>query len=320
MSWLATVAVMIVIGSAIALWQLRRLQQRKARPRGKALGSLRTVIAPEIVAQLGQVHKSVQAQQAEWWTPSQHVDPHPATANVESALVLHQWKDAVNLAELAMAATPQDPRAALLLAWALVSAGHASAAGGQMLKLQSLPAAQWQQLGALAPYVAARARHLIFEQRAGATELMPALVTTAEFAIMSLASTNGADAWLVGKSEVEFDATQSRAAIDDHRRETTACLELTLQALQLQPLFIDAAYLAARYAIKLGLVVEGKRLLLTVADRMTGRPDVDYAIRDAAVIKNPTQAVAAAMSPPPPPPMLQDEPARGKRSKSLRVL
>ena len=146
MSGLALAALMIVIGSAAALWWLRTLQ-RQRKYGDQVVDSLRTVIEPQVRDELQQVHRNVQRQAlalGAWWTPSADVKAHPALANVESALVTQRHGDAVNLAEMAMASAPSDPSASLLLAWALVNAGHAGAAGAQMLKLQTLPHQQWQ--------------------------------------------------------------------------------------------------------------------------------------------------------------------------------
>lgn len=86
---------------------------------------------------------------------------------------------------------------------------------------------------------------------AGATGAVPPLVTTADLAIVTLASGRGAATWLTGATDVQLSADQVRAAIAEHRELTARCLAGALEAA---PGFIDAAYLVARLAVKAGLL------------------------------------------------------------------
>jgi hypothetical protein len=315
---LSALAIAIVVASALAIWWLR-IRARTSR----VSQSLRTIVGDDLVGELRSAVRAIESDRNNVWTPADAADNHPALAEVESALVQRNWSQALNVAEHALASTPSDPRAGLLLAWAAVSAGHANAAGAQMYKLMQLAPARWQALGPLAPYVAARAQHLVFEQRAGATELLPPLITTGDLAVISLASASGASTWLVGTSELQLDASESRAAIDEHRRETAQCLHRVLQALDAdtgQPAFVDAAFIAGRLAMKLGLVADGKRMLKALSDRMQKRPDAEHFARDLLVMEDPSAAFSAALTPPAPPPPAEPDIGRGKRSKSLRVL
>ncbi|MDQ3364200.1 MAG: hypothetical protein M3680_02060, partial [Myxococcota bacterium] len=164
----------------------------------------------------------------------------------------------------------------------------------------------------LARYLTARAEHLQFEHAAGASGAMPALVTTADLAVVTLASGRGAATWLKGTSEAELSAAQARAAIGEHRTITARCLAGALAALEAAPGFTDAAYLVARLAVKAGLLAPAIALFDVIAPRIAGRPDADVFDRDRKDLADPATAVAAAKTPP--------LPGAAKRSRSLKVL
>lgn len=306
---IVALATAIVVISAVAMWWLRR-QQATHRPRGGT--AIDDATRHQLKALVAAVNRTADAPT---WSPSSVADAHGAAADVEAALKREQHAEALALAEHAVAAAPRDPQANLLLAWAAVVGGHANAAGAAVYKLQA--AAKLGVLGPLGDYVAARARHLIFEQRAGATDAVPPLITAGDIAVVALARGQGGPMWMVGEVELGLDGEQARAAINEHRLETLACLQQVLGAATAEPTFVDAVYWVARLAIKAGLVDDGKALLGLLAPRMMGRPDAAAFARDMAALADPTAAFAAATTPPPPaPPPLE----RGKRSKSLRVL
>ncbi len=308
---IAALAILIVVASAAAMWWLRGVDAARRTGGSSAISSeLRTALQHAIrLAQRS-------AGPPPTWSPAMAVGAHPAAADVEAALKRQQLDSALQIAEAAVAAAPHDPQANLLLAWVTVVAGHANAAGATMYKLRART-----DLGALGDFVAARARHLIFEQRAGATEAVPPLITAGDIAVVTLARAQGGATWMVGgEHELGFDAQQARAAIDEHRLETIACLQQALRAFTAQPDFVDAGYWVARLAIKAGLVDDGKQLLSALAPRMIGRPDAAAFARDCAALQDPTAAFAAATTAPAPPPPEPPPIARGIRSKSLRVL
>ncbi|HPH66329.1 MAG TPA: hypothetical protein PLF40_11310 [Kofleriaceae bacterium] len=312
MTAIGVLATAIVIISAVAMWWLRR-QQVAHRPRGG------TALADATRRQLTALYAAVKRNVDEpSWSPSSVASAHGTAAGVEAALKREQCAEALALAEHAVAAAPRDPQAILLLAWAAVVGGHANAAGAAVYKLQA--AGQLEALGPLGGYVAARARHLVFEQRAGATEAVPPLITAGDVAVVALARGQGGPMWMVGEVELGLDGDQARAAINEHRLETLACLQQVLDAATAEPTFVDAVYWVARLAIKAGLVDDGKALLTLIAPRMVGRPDAAAFARDLAALADPTAAFAAATKPPPPVPAEPPPLARGKRSKSLRVL
>lgn len=311
---IATLAILIVVASAAAMWWLRGVYAARRAGVGPAISAeLRSELRRAIrLATRTPVERSDRPS----WSPALAAGAHPACADVEAALKRQQLDGALTIAEAAVTAAPHDPQANLLLAWVTVVAGHANAAGASMYKLRART-----DLGPLGDFVAARARYLIFEQRAGATEAVPPLITAGDIAVVTLARAQASPTWMVGgEQELGLDAQQARAAINEHRLETVACLRLALQAFTAQPDFVDAGYWVARLAIKAGLVDEGKQLFTALAPRMVGRPDAVAFARDCAALQDPTAAFAAATAPPPAPPPEPPPLERGKRSKSLRVL
>jgi hypothetical protein len=198
----------------------------------------------------------------------------------------------------------RDAPARIWLAWALCANGQPRAALDQIAKAG-------EPTGALATYVAARAAHLHFEHGHGALGAVPPLITTGDLAVVTLGRGRGGAAWLAGATDVQLSAAQVGAAIAEHREVTARCLAGVLSALDRAPGFADAAYLAARLAVKAGLVSHARALFDALAPRMVGRPDAGAFERDRKDLADPTRAVAAAKQP------ALD---KGQRSRSLRVL
>src|SRR5262249_8843836 len=165
---------------------------------------------------------------------------------------------------------------------------------------------------ALADYIHARAEHLAFEHHAGAVGATPPLITTADLAVVTLASGRGAATWLTGATEAQLSAAQVRAAIGEQREITARCLGGALDALDAAPGFADAGYLVARLAVKAGAVAAARKLFDAVAPRIAGRPDADAFARDRKDLEDPSGAVAAAK--------VKPVAATAKRSQRLRVL
>jgi hypothetical protein len=238
---------------------------------------------------------------ADPWRPSAQPDAPEAAAAIEAELIAGAPERAVELAEAAVAAAPDDARARLYLAWALCASGHPAAARTQL----------GDASGPLAGYLDARIEHLAFEHAAGATGAVPPLVTAGDVAVVTLAHGQGG-AWLTGGAETSLSPEQIAAALAEHREVTARCLDRALAALAAAPGFADAGYLVARLAIKAGAVTAGRALFDALAPRMLGRPDAEAFARDRAALDDPTSAVAAATRPP--------APGKAKRSPRLRVL
>jgi hypothetical protein len=250
------------------------------------------------------------ADAAPWRPAVDHGAPESASA-IEAALIADDNQRALETAEHALAAAPQRPITRVWLAWALCANGQPAAALDQLAAARAADAEL--TAGPLASYLAARAEHLQFEHATGATAATPALITTADLAVVTLARGRGATTWLRGTSEQQLSATQARGAIAEHRAVTARCLARALDALEAAPGFTEAAYLVARLALKAGLIAPGRALFGTLTPRMVGRPDAAAFARDLADLADPASAVAAAKLPPAPRP-------EAKRSRRLKVL
>jgi hypothetical protein len=262
------------------------------------------VVATELAARLAVATQGFAS--ATPWQPAAAPDAPAVAAAIEAALIAHEPRRALELAEAALAAVPDTADGALRiwLAWALCANAQPRAALEQLAKAGD-PG------GALVAYVTARASHLLFEHGHGADGAIPPLITTGDLAIVTLGRGRGSAAWLAGATDVQLSAAQVQAAIAEHRTVTARCLAGALDALDRAPGFVDAAYLAARLAAKAGHIGPAAALFTAIAPRMLGRPDAAAFERDREDLSNPTRAVAAARQKP-----LE----RGQRSRRLRVL
>jgi len=310
MIWLVA-ALLLFAASALTIAAIGRWRRRRAR----AAAAAAVIVPADLAARLDAAARALAA--APPWQPSSAPDAPPAAAAVEAALIAGDPARALEAAEAALAAAPGDPAARVWLSWALCANGQPTGALDQLRRPPDAAGAG-APAGPLAAYVAARAEHLRFEHGAGATGAVPPLVTTADLAIVTLASGRGAATWLTGATDVQLSAEQVRAAIGEHREITARCLAGALDALDAAPGFTDAAYLAARLAVKAGLLSAARALFSAIAPRIAGRPDADSFERDRRDLEDPAGAVAAAQSPPPPPPPPTGD--KAKRSRSLRVL
>jgi hypothetical protein len=285
--------------SVVALGMALKLRgQRRSRP---------PLVAPDLAKRVAAATAAFTV--AETWRPASDPDAPEAAASIEAALIAGDADRALEAAEAAIAAAPEAAGPRIWLAWALCASGQPTTALEQLARLGATGSAR---LDALAAYVSSRAEHLAFEHGAGAVGVVPPLVTTADLAVVTLASGRGAATWLTGATEVQLSAGQVRAAIAEHREITARCLGHALDALEALPGFADAAYLVARLAIKVGAVTAGTALFEAIAPRIAGRPDAEAFARDQADLADPTGAVAAAKVAPPP--------GKAKRSRRLRVL
>jgi thioredoxin-like negative regulator of GroEL len=312
MTWLVLALAMFAAAFIGIAWARRRAR-REVR-----------VIVPEDLA--GRIATATRAFAAALpWQPASDANAPAAAAAIEAALIANERGRALDAAESALAATPDNGATKVWLAWALVANGQPTAALAQLTAVTSTSTSistptsstggsppEIKLPAALVSYLRARAEHLQFEHTTGATEAMPPLITTADLAVVTLASGRGAATWLKGTTEVELSAGQARAAIAEHRDITARCLARALDALEAAPGFADAAYLVARLAVKAGLLAQARALFAEAAPRMTGRPEADAFERDRKDLEDPATAVAAAKTPP--------LPGKAKRSRSLKVL
>ncbi|HSR96908.1 MAG TPA: hypothetical protein VLM79_07660 [Kofleriaceae bacterium] len=296
MIWLAVALALI----AVALFGVRHASRRTR-------SAATPIVPPELAHRLAAAtHAFVDAAP---WQPSSAPDAPAAAAAIEAALIARDPRRALETAETALASSPSPDRdgSRTWLAWALCASAQPRAALDQLAKA----GAPGESRDALARYVAARAAHLLFEHGHGASGAVPPLITTGDLAVVTLGRGRGGATWLTGATDVQLSASQVSAAIAEHREVTAHCLAGALDALDLAPGFADTAYLAARLALKAGLVAEARALFDALAPRMLGRPDGDAFERDRADLTDPTRAVAAA----------REKPLdKGQRSRSLRVL
>ena len=286
------IAVALALIAAAALGIARAGRARRDAP----------IVPPELATRLTTATQAFA--DAVPWQPAADATAPVAAAAIEAAMINRALPRALELAEAALAATPAPaPAARIWLAWALCANGQPRAALDQLAKADGD--------GALAAYVTARATHLRFEHGHGAQGATPPLVTTGDLAVVTLGRGRGGAAWLTGSIETQLSAAEVRAALAEHREVTARCLAGALDALDRAPGFADAAYLAARLAVKAGLVDQATALFARLAPRMVGRPEADAFERDRRDLADPTAAVAAAK---------QRPPDRGQRSRRLRVL
>lgn len=278
-----TVALIVVVVAALIAAAL----VKRRRPRGAL------AVAPDLAARVAAAARALVT--AEPWHPSAMTGAPDGAAAIEAALIAGDAPRALEIAEAAVAAAPEAAAARTWLGWALCANGQ--------------PTAVYADTDdPLGRYVAARAEHLAFEHAAGATGAIPPLVTAADLAIVTLARGRGGAAWLTGPTESQLSREQVRAAVAEHREVTARCLGRVLDALDAAPGFVEAAYLAARLAVKAGAVAPARELFEALAPRMTGRPDADPFARDRRDLDDPSAAVSSASRP------------TSRRSRSLRVL
>jgi hypothetical protein len=302
MTWLVLSLSIFAIAFIGVVWAHRRARR-----------DVHVVVPTDLAARIEAATRAFET--ASPWQPASATDAPASAAAIEAALIANDPPRALELAEAALAAAPDAaaPNAAatrLWLAWALVANGQPAAALAQLPVATSL-----LSTSPLATYLRARADYLKFEHVAGATDAVPALITTADLAVVTLASGRGAATWLKGTTDVELSAAQAKAAIAEHRDVTARCLAHALDALEAAPGFADAAYLVARLAVKAGLLAQARTLFDALAPRMIGRPDAAAFERDRKDLADPANAVAAAKLPPLPPMA-----GKAKRSRSLKVL
>ena len=299
----AALAALVVGSFAAALWAKRK------RPR------LASVVAGNLPRRVAEAARALVT--ADAWVPATAAGAPDGAAGVEAALIAGTAAKALAAAEAVVAAAPEAAAPRLWLAWALCASAEPGAAVVQLETARGLTGATDLARDPLALYVEARAMHLAFERATGSSALgpVPPLITPGDLAIVTLAGAKGGAAWLSGAEEAQVSPEDVSAAMAQHRAATAAGLAMALDALEHAPGFADAAYLAARLAVKAGALREARALFAAVAGRMTGRPDADSFARDLADLDDPSGAVAAALQPPKAPVA-----PTAKRSRSLKVL
>jgi hypothetical protein len=283
-----------LVGLAVAIAALTRSRRKRYAPGPAVRADLRARVAAAARALADAVP----------WNPSQAADAPEAAAAIYAALRAGDTGRALALAEQVVSADPDARPARIWLGWALCATGQPKPACDLTVPTEGE--------SALAQYVAARAEHLAFEHGAGATGAVPPLVTAADLAIVTLARGGGAAAWLPSAAVQTLSPAEIAAALAEHREVTARCLDRALRALTIAPGFVEAAYLAARLAVKAGAVDEARALFAVISCRIEGCPESDAFARDAADLADPEHAIATAARSP--------VGERARRSHRLRVI
>jgi hypothetical protein len=294
MLWLAVALALGVMAAAGVVYTRRRMRR-----------AVMVIVPQDLPDRVAAATKAF-AKATPWQPASAEGAPETAAA-IEAALIAREPRRALELAETALAArsgVPSDLER-VWLGWVLCANSQPTAALDQLAQVT-------ERDTPLAAYVIARAEHLKFEHAVGAVESVPPIVTVGDLAVVTLARGRGGAAWLTGMAETQLSAAEVKAAVAEHREITARCLAGALAALDKQPGFVDAAYLAARLAIKAGFVDVGTALFEAIVPRIAGRPDVDAFERDRRDLADPSGAVANAKIKPVSP--------TSKRSRSLKVL
>jgi hypothetical protein len=267
------------------------------------------LVPPDLANRVHAVARAIAG--AEPWRPASDPAAPEAAAAIEAGLIAGDAERALAAAEAELASvdSPEVPAQRVWLAWALCAHQQPAAALEQLARATDATG----NVAALAAYVSARAEHLKFEHGTGAAGAVPPLVTSADLAVVTLASGRGAATWLTGGTDVQLTAAQVKMAISEHREITARCLVRALEAAEQLPGFADAAYLVARLAVKAGAVTAATAVFDAAATAMAGRPDAEAFARDRRDLADPANAVAAAK-------LGQTDSPKAKRSHRLRVL
>jgi hypothetical protein len=221
-------------------------------------------------------------------------------------------------AEAAMAAHPDAPDRHVDLAVALLDADELDGAADALARARSLGAT-----GPAVDYVAARVRLTAILRQTNATNAevlqspIPSLITPFEMFVLQLErqrqqSDRAASVWLAGMGNETLGHDRILAVVTEHFGSYYDVLDGLVRAAEAQPGFGEALYHAARVALKVGFIAEGRALLDRIEPLLAGTGARQYYDRDMAQLRDDT--VAAQVS---------DMPAIGasaRRSPKLKVL
>lgn len=201
-------------------------------------------------------------------------------------------------AEARVADAPEDPAARAELALALLDAGHPEAAAAEAAGARVRGGA-----GPLLDYLAGWAGYLALARASGDREQAhrgAPLLTRAELAV------------LAGERSRRAAAAEGSPAFAAHLRRGQAALAQVLDAAEAVPTPLAPVLAAARLAIKVALIDEGRALLGRLAAVAAGGPHAAEIDRDLAQLKSDDVAGELRRLPP-----LR---AGGRRSPQLKIL
>jgi hypothetical protein len=216
----------------------------------------------------------------------------PATVLVEARLFAGDPDQALTHAEQALADHPSDPRAHVLMARTLFFCDQLAGCGAEADKARAL--------GADDPtldYLECRVEHLQWIRRVHPknvdvqSSLVPPLVLPFEKVVLKLErhkrlSAKDASVWLTDKASATLSAEEIRLLLSEHYASYYRTLERLLSLAEQDPAFADAQYHAARLALKVGLVEEGRQLLFAIETLMENSLERAPYARDVAHVRS----------------------------------
>mgnify|MGYP003631478522 CR=1 FL=1 len=204
--------------------------------------------------------------------PSESHEPscsHPKAVDVWEALAEGKAKQALAIAEEAMAGARENPEARLLLAAALLANGDYAAAGAQVQSSEDMGAD-----GSLVHYLSGRIEieqylHSIAGSSGahGGEALMPAELLALDLHVRLGDSGDATALWMPGQGEVTQE--QAREFVLVHFGAYYRILDKLLDITTAEP-FGDGLYHVGRLAIKCGFSEDGVELLASLEDSMVG--------------------------------------------------
>ena len=204
--------------------------------------------------------------------PSESHEPscsHPKAVDVWEALAEGKAKQALAIAEEAMAGARENPEARLLLGAALLANGDYAAAGAQVQSSEDMGAD-----GSLVHYLSGRIEieqylHSIAGSSGahGGEALMPAELLALDLHVRLGDSGDATALWMPGQGEVTQE--QAREFVLVHFGAYYRILDKLLDITTAEP-FGDGLYHVGRLAIKCGFSEDGVELLASLEDSMVG--------------------------------------------------
>jgi hypothetical protein len=311
-TWLALVTSGIVIGALVVVAIVRWRQ--------RGLPSWPVPLAPERRKLLsGRLRRLLGLMPARPLMTADELPSLPATATVEAALLSNDTRTALAAAEAAVAQTPEDARAYVLLARALFATDALTPAHQVIERARALGADL-----PLLDHLEGRVDQLLWLRRVnpGRPEvqraLIPPLSTPFDRFLVDLARRQreggGGPLWLHGGETSQKEAAPLSPEalgelIREHGARNVRSLELLLTAAERAPGAAEFTYHVARRALQCGFVAEGKALMDRLVPLADGLPDRDAFARDRAELDGQPPAFSKPGDPP-----------TARRSPSLRLL
>lgn len=210
---------------------------------------------------------------------------HPGAEEVYQALCEGNAKQALELAEGAMASDAKSAEARLLLSLALVGNRDLSAAGAQLESARTMGAR-----GAFADYLESRIEIEQYLQNAADSSkgsskslLMPIELLALELHVRLGDSGDASALWLPGEGG-EVSKEDAREFVIAHFSGYYRLIQTMIECLRSED-FADGLYLLARLVLKSGFSEEGAGLLLPLEEVMAGSEQHKAYQRDMGLLR-----------------------------------